>query len=124
MKELRDVKNDPNPQTKVATRFNGDIATIDILGDLTPLVREAVEAAYNEINAAGAKKLLLTFTKDAYINSGGIAILISVAIAGSRNGQKIRIVQPSEHFQKIFSMVGLQRYLEVFQTESEAVAGF
>ncbi|HPC43596.1 MAG TPA: STAS domain-containing protein [Candidatus Latescibacteria bacterium] len=118
------MKTDEVKRNGVATRVAGDVAILDILGDLTAQTREEVEAAYQHATESGAKKLLLTFAKDAYINSGGIAIIINVAIAGRKHGQKIRIVEPSEHFQKIFAMVGLKQYVEIYASESEALSGF
>jgi stage II sporulation protein AA (anti-sigma F factor antagonist) len=108
----------------VTVRLSGTIAMLDLTCDLTPEAREEVEAAYSRVNASGVKKIILNFQKDAYINSGGIAIIINIAIAGAKNGQKIRIVQPSEHFQKIFTMVGLRQYVEIFGTEAEALEDF
>ncbi|HPU85582.1 MAG TPA: STAS domain-containing protein [Candidatus Latescibacteria bacterium] len=118
------MKPDDAKRNGVATRVAGDVAILDILGDLTAQTREEVEAAYHHATESGAKKLLLTFTKDAYVNSGGIAVIINVAIAGRKHGQKIRIVEPSEHFQKIFAMVGLTQYVEIYTSESEALSGF
>lgn len=96
-------------------------------GDLTPEAREAreaVEAAYQRVAASGVRKLVMTFKPDAYISSGGIAVIINIAIAGTKKGQTIRLVQPSEHFQKIFTMVGLRQYVEIFANEGDALAGF
>ena len=114
----------PRSSTKAHVRMHGDVAIIDIDGDLTPDAREVVESAHERITDQHALKLVLTFKSDAYINSGGIAVIINVAIAGTRVGQSIRLVQPSEHFQKIFTMVGLRQYVGIFSSEDEALADF
>ncbi len=105
-------------------RVVGEVAVIDIDGDLTPDAREAVDAAHREVTASGTRKLIVSFDPDAYINSGGIAVIINLAIAGASSEQRIRLVQPSAHFRKIFTMVGLQQYVEIFATESDALDGF
>lgn len=115
---------EPKRKTKAGLRISGNVAIIDIDGDLTPEAREAVEAAYQRVAASGVRKLVMTFKPDAYINSGGIAVIINIAIAGTKKGQTIRLVQPSEHFQKIFTMVGLRQYVEIFANEGDALAGF
>jgi len=111
-------------KTRAQVRTLGGVAVIEVDGDLTPEAREEVEAAHRRITTAGVRKVIISFRPDAYINSGGIAIIINIAIAGTRAGQTIRLVQPSEHFQKIFTMVGLRQYVEIFSSEADALAGF
>ncbi len=111
-------------KTRADIRFSGNIAIIDIVGDLTPDAREAVENARQQVHDSGRTRVVVVFDRDAYINSGGIAIVINLAIAGTKAGQKIRIVQPSIHFMKIFTIVGLRQYVEIFSDEEEALAGF
>lgn len=115
---------EPRVKTKANVRIHGNVAIIDVDGDLTPEARETVELAYQRVTSSGVRKMIVKFKPDAYINSGGIAIIINIAIAGTKNGQTIRLVQPSEHFQKIFTMVGLRQYVEIFGSEPEALAGF
>ena len=83
-----------------------------------------MDAAHREVTSAGITKIVISFQPDAYINSGGIAVIINLAIVASKAGQKIRLAQPSEHFQKIFTMVGLRQYVEIFSNEADAVDGF
>jgi anti-sigma B factor antagonist len=111
-------------ETHASVRRVGDVAIMDIVGDLTPDAREAVDTAHREVTAAGVVKLVVSFQSDAYINSGGIAVIINLAIAGTESGQKIRLVQPSPHFRKIFTMVGLRQYVEIFSDEAGALGEF
>ena len=53
-----------------------------------------------------------------------IAILIGIAAESRKTNQVIRMTGLSEHFQKIFGMVGLTRYAEVFPSEEAALDGF
>jgi anti-anti-sigma factor len=115
---------EPRVKTKANVRMRGNVAVIDIDGDLTAEARHPVEEAYQRVAASGVLKLLITFQREAYINSGGIAIIIGIAIAGTKNGQTIRLAEPSEHFQKIFTMVGLRQYVEIFSNEADALASF
>jgi anti-anti-sigma factor len=109
---------------EVTTHNKNDVAIIDIKGDVTAVTGEAIEEAYQEVSLAGATKLLLVFDKECYINSGGIAILIGVVSESRDNKQSIRITGLSEHFRKIFDMVGLTRYTAVFPSEAAALEGF
>jgi len=109
---------------EVTTRDQDDVAIIDIKGDVTAVTGEAIEEVYQEMSLAGSTKILLVFDKECYINSGGIAILIGIVSESQENKQVIRITGLSEHFHKIFDMVGLSRYTDIFPSEAAALAGF
>jgi len=109
---------------EVSTRNRDDVAIITIKGDLTAVTGESVEEAYQKISLDGSKKIVFFFDKECYINSGGIAILIGIVSESIERDQVIRIAGLSEHFQKIFSMVGLTRYAAIFSSEEAALEGF
>jgi anti-anti-sigma factor len=109
---------------EVATRNTGDVTIIDIKGDVTAITGEAIEEAYQQVTGEGTKKILLAFAPECYINSGGIAILIGMASESQDNEQVIRMTGLSEHFHKIFDMVGLTRYTALFPSEAAALEGF
>jgi anti-anti-sigma factor len=97
---------------------------VAIQGDLTAVTGGSVEEAYQGMTRDGVRKILFLFGKECYINSGGIAILIGIASASRKNGQAIRVAGLSEHFRKIFHMMGLTKYVAIFPTEEEALDGF
>jgi anti-anti-sigma factor len=109
---------------EVTTRHRADVAIINIKGDLTAVTGDSVEEAYQKISLDGAKKVLFFFDKECYINSGGIAILIGVVSESIEGDQVIRIAGLSEHFQRIFSMVGLTKYAAIFASEDVALKDF
>jgi anti-anti-sigma factor len=113
-----------NKDIEISISKKDDVSIINIKGDVTAITGEAIEHAYHKLSTDGAKKILLYFDKDDYINSGGIAILIGVASESIKNQQKIRITGLSSHFQKIFHMVGLTKYTEIFPSEELALKDF
>lgn len=113
-----------NKEIQVSISAKDDVLILNIKGDVTANSGVAIEEAYQKVSADGAKKILLYFDQDGYINSGGIAILIGIASESRKAAQKIRITGLSSHFQKIFNMVGLTKYTEIFPTEEMALKGF
>jgi anti-anti-sigma factor len=113
-----------NKDIEISISKKDDVSIINIKGDVTSITGESIEDAYQKVSTDGAKKILLYFDKDGYINSGGIAILIGIASESRKKEQKIRITGLSPHFQKIFNMVGLTKYTEIFQTEELALKEF
>lgn len=109
---------------EVSIRSKGDVSVIDIKGDVTAPTGQPIEDAYHQITDAGAKKILLVFDADGYINSGGIAVLIGILSESKKQEQTLRMTGLSAHFQKIFAMVGLTRYAQIRPTEEAALADF
>ena len=109
---------------QVSTSYKEDIAVISIKGDVTAVTGEVVGNAYEGDTVTNAPKILLQFDKDCYINSGGLASLIDIASEGRKKGQKIHACGLSDHFQKIFHMVGLTRCIPIFPTEEAAIENF
>jgi anti-anti-sigma factor len=113
-----------NKEIQVSISKKDDVSILNIKGDVTAVSAETIEEAYQKVSKDGAKKILLYFDQDGYINSGGIAILIGIASESRKNEQTIRITGLSSHFQKIFNMVGLTKYTEIFPTEVLALKDF
>lgn len=108
----------------VTTRQREGVAIIDLVGDVTTFAEEKINNAYREVTNQGSRNVLLNFRQNDYINSAGIAILIGIVTEVNRNNQKLAVSGLSQHFQKIFRMVGLAQYAEIYQDEEEAIQGF
>jgi anti-anti-sigma factor len=99
----------------------GSVTILDIRGDITAFSEASLGDAYQKANTQGAAKILLKIEKEAYINSGGIAVLIQVLAQTRRNSQRVAIAGISEHFKKIFKMVGITKFAEIFDSPEAAV---
>lgn len=106
----------------VTIRQREGIAIIDLMGDVTTFAEEKINQAYREVTNLGARNILFNFRQNDYINSAGIAILIGIVTEVNRHNQKLAFSGLSAHFQKIFRMVGLAQYADIYQSEDEAVS--
>lgn len=109
-------------ELKVSTRQRDGIWLIDLEGDVTTFAEDAITGAYQKVTSEGARYIVINSRQSDYINSAGIAILIGVVTEVNRQGQKLAISGLSAHFQKIFRMVGLAQYADIYADEEEAVA--
>ena len=112
-----------NQETEITLEKQDDITIFDVQGDVTAFSEPFFNQAYKNANDQGASKLLLKFTEDAYINSGGIAILIQLLAQTKRNNQQICITGLSNHFKKIFNMVGITKFAQIYNTVEDALSG-
>jgi anti-anti-sigma factor len=108
-------------QTEIALETLGDVTLFDVKGDVTALSEPFLNEAYEKAKAQGVSKILLQFKKDAYINSGGIALLIQVLAETQKNNQKAAITGLSDHFNKIFNMVGITKFARIYNTLDDAL---
>ena len=99
----------------------GAVTLLDIRGDITILSESFLNDAYEDANNQGAGKILLKFEEDAYINSGGISVLIQLLAKTEQNNQQIGIVGLSDHFTKIFNMVGITKFAKIYKTREDAL---
>lgn len=109
-------------EVQVNLRLDGKLAIIDIIGDVTSFAERKLLAAFDKATAQRTKCVILNFTGVGYINSAGMSIVIALLTRSQHLGQALRIFGLSEHFQKIFDMVGLLKYMPHFASELEARA--
>ncbi len=100
---------------------HGPVTMLNIQGDITAFSEPFLNDAYKDANDQGAQKILLKFDKDAYINSGGIAVLIQILANSKKNNQQISITGLSDHFKKIFHMVGITKFAKIYDTVENAL---
>jgi anti-anti-sigma factor len=108
-----------NNEIKVENR--GKVTIFNIQGDITSFSEPFLDEAYQKANDQDAGRILFKIDKDAYINSGGIALLIQLLAQIKRNNQFVVIAGISEHFKKIFNMVGITKFAKIYDTVDEAV---
>lgn len=95
---------------------------IDLIGDVTSFADARLHTSFDAASARGLKHIILNFDKVEYINSAGIATVISILSEARGRGQQLLIVGLNDHYRKIFRMVGVARYAEIFEDESSALA--
>ncbi len=110
-------------KNEIRLEQQGKVTFFDIRGDVTILSEPFLNEAYENVNNQDTSKILLKFEENAYINSGGISILIQLLSKTKKNNQEIGITGLSEHFKKIFNMVGITKFAHIYNTREEAVDG-
>ena len=107
-------------ENKIKFEKRGDLTILDIQGDITALSEPFLNDAYQTACSQGAEKILLNMEEEAYINSGGIAVLIQLLAQTKQRNQQIGISGISKHFKKIFNMVGIAKFAKIYDTQQDA----
>ena len=100
---------------------HGSVTLLDIQGDITAFSEPFLNEAYKNADNQGASTILLKTERDIYINSGGIAVLIQILAQTKQKNQLIGITGISDHFKKIFNMVGITKFAKIYDTVEEAL---
>jgi anti-sigma B factor antagonist len=107
---------------QLSTSAGHPVAVLRFEGDIASTSKEAVLGAYQALPKNHVNLVLLDFSRVDYINSSGIALVIQLLIEASNAGQKVCAFGLSAHFTKVFTMVGITKYAELFSNEQQALA--
>jgi anti-anti-sigma factor len=107
----------------IRVEMQGTVCLVDVKGDVTVHSEPFFKEAYENVKGQGSNIILLKFDENAYINSGGIAILIQLLAETKKNNQRIGITGLSDHFEKIFGMVGITKFADIYPSVDAALAG-
>ena len=109
--------------TRTASTASGSpVSILAFGGDISSASKDAILGAYHGLNGS-TSHVLLDFTGVDYINSSGIAIIIQMLLeAGKAGTQTIGIFGLTPHFQKVFTMVGINKYAALYKDEASALA--
>lgn len=91
----------------------GEQTVIRIHGDVTTEAEDALHQAYRKAADSQPRAVVFDFANVGYINSGGIAVLISLVMEALEQGHQISATGLSDHYSKVFRMVGLSQYMKV-----------
>ena len=108
-------------KNEITLEKQGEVTILDIRGDITAFSESFLNEAYQTASSQGAERILLLMEEEAYINSGGIAVLIQLLAQTKQKKQRIGITGISEHFKKIFNMVGITKFAKIYNTVEDAI---
>jgi anti-anti-sigma factor len=103
-------------------RSDGEMAVIDLAGTIDSGAESALEVAYADCDQRAARAVALDFTKVDYINSTGIALLVSLLAKARRDGRPVVAWGLTDHYREIFEITRLADFLEVVADEQAARA--
>ncbi|HHY74238.1 MAG TPA: STAS domain-containing protein [Bacillus bacterium] len=102
---------------------NNDVSFLQLTGDLTRASGERLLKYYpwEQGLPNGRNILVINFTNVNYINSAGIAYLFRVCKLLHKNNVLIRTFGLEYHYEKMFHIVGLTKYMKFYPSEWAAV---
>lgn len=94
---------------------------IHISGEITSEADEVIVNSYSSIPDNKKSKVVINFEKTSYINSAGIATLISLISKASESQGKIEFAGLNSHFRKVMDIVGLTDFVVIHENLEQAL---
>lgn len=87
---------------------------LELHGIVDRSVTEQLTAAYERGQASGnPARVVLDFAETEYLNSSGIALVVSILARARAEGRTVAAIGLSEHYQHIFEITRLSDFIEV-----------
>jgi len=97
----------------------GSCYVVDIHGDVTAGSEDLLMEAYHA--AGDAHAIVLNFSELAYMNSGGIGLLVTLLIRANRRSQRLLAYGLSDHYRQIFELTRLDEAVGIHESERAAL---
>jgi anti-anti-sigma factor len=108
---------------RLLVRRAGDVAVVELTGDIDGGVEGALAAAWDDAVVLGPAAVALGFDRVGYINSTGIALVVGLLSKAQAWGIPLRAYGLSAHYREIFEITRLADYLDIHEDETTAVTG-
>jgi anti-anti-sigma factor len=103
-------------------RLAGTAVVIDLIGDVTERDQPTLQRAYEQAIEDSPDRIFFNFGDTEYINTSGIAVLVSMVMAAEKAGRTIGFFGMTPHYRKVFTLVRLPLYAELYDDERQALA--
>ena len=97
------------------------VVVVELHGEINAFAEEALNTAYNEAEEQSPELILLNFSDVDYINSTGIALIVSLLARARKNHVRLVASGLSEHYVEIFTITRLADFMSVFPDETSAL---
>ncbi|CAN5513936.1 STAS domain-containing protein [soil metagenome] len=108
-------------EIETGVRERDGVAVIDLRGEIDRSAEAAMEAAYAEAVAREPTSIVLNFAETDYINSTGIALIVSLLARARKDRRAVTACGLSEHYREIFEITRLADFMTIVADEAAAV---
>lgn len=108
------------PELSTDVREHGGIPVIAVSGDLDGQAGEALDAAFAQATASGPTALILNFDELGFMNSSGIALVVSLLGRARQHGIEVRACGLNDHYRHVFEITRLADFMTVCADETTA----
>lgn len=106
---------------KATIRHQPSVSVVDLHGEINAFAEDVLNSAYAEAEAHELDVILLNFSDVNYINSTGIALIVSLLARARKQHRRLLACGLSKHYVEIFQITRLSDFLGIFPDEASAL---
>jgi len=103
-------------------RRQDGVAVIELNGDIDAFAEEALNRAYEQAARENPASVLLNFEGTGYINSTGIALIVTLLARARKERRQVLASGLSDHYREIFQITRLADFMTIYPDEATATA--
>ena len=107
------------PELHVEVRHENGHSVIDMAGELNAAAGSDLDTAYSKAVATGPAAVILDFSRTQYMNSTGIALIVSLLGKARSSGIEVRAVGLTEHYREIFEVTRLSDFITIVEPDPD-----
>ena len=112
----------PGELAEAEVRRSGSAVVIAMSGDINAAADVALNNAWEAASALDPTTVVLNFDDVDYINSTGIALIVSILAEARKKQVAVRACGLTDHYRHIFEVTRLADFMPMFEDETTAVA--
>src|SRR5215469_1321805 len=97
------------------------VVVVELHGEINAFAEASLNVAYDEAEQQQPEVILLNFSDVDYINSTGIALIVSLLARARKNHTRLLACGLSDHYVEIFTITRLADFMNVYPDESIAL---
>ncbi len=101
-----------------------DVVTVALAARIDSFAIEELYEGFEQVEKTGKRKIVLMMRDLDYINSRGIATLISFFKWAKEQGKSVKLAQVPKNIMQLLSLLGVEKLISVYDTLPEAIEGF
>jgi anti-anti-sigma factor len=107
---------------EAAVRKHNGKVIIDLQGEINAFAEPDLAEAYSEVDEHNPTSVLLNFENVDYINSTGIALIVSLLAQARKSQRQVVVFGLSDHYMEIFEITRLSDFMNIYDDEAAALA--
>ena len=99
-----------------------DLIIIDLRGEIDAKGEELLDQVYSDAEKMNPGAIVLNFSNVGYINSTGIALIVSMLAKARKTGVKLMAFGLSSHYIEIFQITRLSDFMKIYPDEASVLS--
>ena len=112
----------PGELAEAEVRRSGEAVVIALRGDINGAADATLNKAWTDAEGMSPSTVVLNFVDVSYINSTGIALIVSILAEARKRQIEVRACGLTDHYKHIFEVTRLADFMPMFDDETAAVA--